>query len=63
MYISVLMILCARWSAWMRRTGSSLRSGVFRQSPEIQSERIMNTAAAVWPICLLRLNRWLAREW
>ncbi len=48
MYISVLMILCARWSAWMRRTGSLLRSGGFRRNLEVQGERIMNTAAAVW---------------
>ena len=33
MYISVLMILCARWSAWMRRTGHLLRSEAFRQKP------------------------------
>ena len=48
MYISVLMRLCARWSAWMRRTGSLLRSGGFRRNLEVQGERIMNTAAAVW---------------
>ena len=48
LYISVLMILCARWSAWMRRTGSLLRSGGFRRNLEVQGERIMNTAAAVW---------------
>ena len=61
-FLFLLEQFSARWFAWMRRTGSLLRSEAFRQSPEIQSGRIMNIAAAAWPTCSLHLNRWPARK-